>query len=96
MAVTRATIANPVAFLIAFGANETDHPDAFVLTSNTTIWKRPVEIAIKGTDSKRFKAYRSSEDGKEQYAEIGIFTVENGTIIYDPPTGTCTTFIAID
>ncbi len=96
MSVAGTMIANPVAFMIAFGSNGTGHPDAFVLTSNIHIWKRPLEIKIRGTAATRFKAFRSSEDGKEQYTEIGLFEAENGSIIYDPPPGTTTTFIAVE
>lgn len=96
MSVAKATLANPLAFLIAFGKNGSKHPDAFVLTSNIRIWSLPIRIAIIGSNSKKFKAYRTSEDGKEQFEEIGIFELEDGAIIYDPPAGTTTTFIAVD
>lgn len=96
MSVAKAILANPVAFIIAFGKNETIHPDAFVLTSNISIWSLPLEIKISGTKSTRFMAFRSSEDSKEQFSEIGIFEVLNGSIIYDPPKGTTTTFIAVN
>lgn len=96
MSVARASLANPVAFVIAFGRNGTRHPDAFIVTSNIYIWSLPLEIKISGTKSTRFKAYRSSEDGKEQFLEVGVFEVKNGALIYDPPKGTTTTFIAID
>ncbi|MDX1286422.1 MAG: hypothetical protein R3182_15505, partial [Draconibacterium sp.] len=96
MSVAHTMLANPVAFIIAFGNNGSEHPDAFVVTSNTAIWKLPLEIKLKGTSSKRFKAFRSSEDGTEKFKEVGVFKVENGSIIYDPPKGTTTTFIAIN
>ena len=96
MSVAKAILAKPVAFIIAFGKNETIHPDAFVLTSNISIWSLPLEIKISVTKSTRFIAFRSSEDRKEQFSEIGIFEVLNGSIIYDPPKGTTTTFIAVN
>ncbi len=96
MACVYTMLANPVAFIIAFANNGTKHPDAFVVTSNTSIWKLPLEIEIKGTQSTRFKAFRSSEDGMEKYKEIGVFEVKNGVIIYDPPKASTTTFIAIN
>lgn len=96
MTTVKTWLANPVAFIIAFGSNGTANPDAFVVTSNIYIWKLPLEIKLKGTKSTRFKAFRTSEDGKEQFREIGIFDVEKGAILYDPPKGTTTTFIAIN
>jgi hypothetical protein len=96
MSVVKATLSNPVAFIIAFGKNGTEHPDAFVVTSNISIWSLPLKISLKGTESTRFKAYRTSEDGSEQYKEIGTYNVTDGAITYDPPKGTTTTFIALD
>lgn len=96
MSVAQAFLANPQAHIIAFASNGTEHPDAFVLTSNIYIWGLPIEVKINGTKSKKFKAYRTSEDEKELFKEIGIFEVKNGSIIYDPPRGTTTTFIAVD
>lgn len=96
MSIVEAALANPVAFICAFGNNNSGHPDAFVLTSNIFIWSLPIKINIKGTDSTKFKAYRSSEDGKEKFKYIGIYEIKDGGIIYDPPQGTTTTFIALD
>lgn len=96
MSVCRATLANPVAFLIAFGQDDTQHPDAFVVSSDIFIWKLPLEIKVKGTESIKFRAFRTLEDGSELYKEVGVFEVQNGAIIYDPPKGSTTTFIAID
>jgi len=89
-------VAFMVAFMVAFSSNGTSHPDAFVVTSNISIWSLPLKIRLQGTQSTRFKAFRSSEDGSEKYQEIGVFEVENGAIVYDPPKGTTTTFIAVN
>lgn len=96
MSVVKATLANPVAFIIAFGKNGTSHPDAFAITSDIFIWERPIKIEINGTLSTKFKAYRTSKYNGEKFTEIGVFEVEDGAIIYDPPKGTTTTFIAVD
>ena len=96
MSVVKAWLASPQAHIIAFGSNGSRNPDAFVVTSNIFIWGLPIEINIKGTDSTRFRAYRTTEDGEELYKEIGVYEVQNGSIIYDPPKGSTTTFIAVD
>lgn len=96
MYAARARLSNPQAYIIAFGENQTDHPDSFVLSSNIFVWGLPIEIEINGSKYTKFKAYRTSEDGKEQFKELGIFQVTNGTIIYDPPQGTTTTFIGVE
>lgn len=96
MSVVNAWLANPLAFIIAFGSNGSGHPDAFVVSSDIRIWSLPIRIEVSGSSSKRFRAYRSSEDGKEQFTDIGVFELTDGTIIYDPPLGTSTTFIGIE
>jgi O-glycosyl hydrolase len=96
MSVVKAWLASPQAHIIAFDDNGSKNPDAFVLTSNIYIWGLPIEIKLKGTKSTRFKAYRTTVDGSEHFQDIGIFEVNNGSIIYDPPQGSTTTFIALD
>lgn len=96
MSVVRAWLASPQAHIIAFGNNGSGNPDAFVVTSNIFIWGLPIEIKIKGTESTRFKAFRTTEDGEELFEDIGIIEVQEGAIIYDPPKGSTTTFIAVD
>ncbi|KPL11503.1 MAG: hypothetical protein AMS26_19910 [Bacteroides sp. SM23_62] len=96
MAVAYAYLANPQAHIIAFAENDSGHPDIIVLTSNVFIWSLPVEIKIKGTNSTKFKAFRTCEDGFELFKEIGLFEVKNGSIIYDSPRETTTTFISVD
>ncbi len=96
MSVVKATLSNPVAWIIAFGENGSGNPDAFVLTSNTSLWKLPLKIEIIGTKSSAFKAWRSNEDGSELFEQLGIFEVKDGAIIYDPPRGSTTTFIATE
>lgn len=95
MAVARTMCANPVANLIAFSGNGTENPDAFILTSYVYIWKLPFGIRITGSEHTRFNAYRTTEDGQENYEFIGTFEVEDGMISYDPPYGSVTTFIGV-
>jgi hypothetical protein len=95
MSVVNAWLASPQAHIIAFDDNGSRNPEAFVLTSNIFIWGLPIEIKIKSNDFKKFKAFRTIEDGSELYQDIGVYEVINGTIIYDPPRGSTTTFIGI-
>jgi O-glycosyl hydrolase len=95
MSTVKTMLANPVAFIIGFGSNGTNHPDAFVVTSNIFIWKLPLRIEMKGTKYTKFRAFRTSEDGEESFQEIGVFEVKNGSVIYDPPKGTTTTFVGV-
>lgn len=96
MSIANATLANPQAFIIAFGKNQSKHPDSFVLSSNIFIWGLPIEIKINGSEYTKFKAFRTSDDGKEQFKDLGVFQVTNGKIMYDPPKGTTTTFIGVE
>lgn len=96
MAVAGAFVASPQAHIIAFSSNNSDNPDAFVLTSNIYVWGRPIKVNIKGSKSQKYRAYRTMQDGSEKFREIGIFEVQDGSIIYDPPQASTTTFIAVD
>jgi hypothetical protein len=96
MQVAQATLANPQAFLIAFSGGNSHHPDAFVLSSNIFIWKLPLRIQVEGTTYTRFKAYRTRTDGTEQFHYVGVFELEEGSLVYDPPQGSTTTFIGLD
>ena len=96
MRVVETMAANPVSALIAFSGKDTVHPDTFVLTSRIGIWKLPFKIQLSGTKYTSFQAFRTSENGLEHYEEIGVFPAIDGTIVYDAPFGTVTTFIGVE
>ncbi len=96
MKVARTFLANPLANLIAFAGAGSGHPDAFVVAGNIGIWKLPLGIRIEGTRHRRFQAYRSTQDGRERWSDLGLWPVVDGRIIYDPPKGSVTTFIGMD
>ena len=77
--------------MIAFSANGTQNPDAFIVVN---IEDNPnlLEVNVKGTKSKKFNAYRTTEDEKDQYSNIGTYQMDNGKIIYEAPAGSVTTF----
>jgi hypothetical protein len=78
--------------LIAFAANGTKNPDAFVVVN---IGKdKKVSVRVQGCGAKSFAGFRTTEDGKDQYADIGKFTVNEGAVLYDAPAGSVTTFFA--
>lgn len=99
MAVARTASMDSEMPVIAFAANGTKNPDAFVLT-NMTGFNRRVAVAIKGTNAKTFTAFRTTEKADryqnvayEQYKAIGEVTVNaDGTLVYDAPAGSVTTF----
>ena len=67
MAVAHTYVANSLANMIAFAQNGTVHPDAFVVTSYISIWSLPFEIEIHGSRYKKYRAFRTKEDGSELY-----------------------------
>lgn len=91
--------------IIAFAANKTKNPDAFVLT-NTGSEPRRVVVSLKGISATTFQAFRTS--GTEQYTkretartaalagdnyvEIGNYKTANGKLSYEAPAGSVTTF----
>ena len=94
MAVAYSAAANSQVHIIAFAGADSDHRDAFVVSSSIALWSLPLKVAVRGSDARRFRAFRTSEDGAERYREIGTFDVKDGAILYDPPSGTTITFIA--
>jgi len=78
--------------VIAFSSNGTKNANAFVVVNTNTQKKKPVVIQISGTKANQFKAFRTTEDEKEKYTEIGVFKSENGELFYEAPAGSVTTF----
>ena len=74
---------------IAFASNGTRHADAFVVI-NRGPDGRKVRIAVSGTKASRFTAFRTSH--AESYREAGEFPVSGGSIEYDAPGASVTTF----
>jgi O-glycosyl hydrolase len=65
------------------------------ITDDTNLQARRVKINLNGTDFSTFKAIRSV-DKTESYNDIGIYKVVDGSIIYDAPSRSVTTFIGIE
>lgn len=99
MAVARTSSMDSEMPLIAFAANGTRHADAFVLVNMSPV-NRKVAVTIKGTGSKAFDAYRTTEKAQrtqnvayEEYAAIGDVSVgPEGVLYYEVPAGSVTTF----
>lgn len=81
--------------VIAFSSNGTKNADAFVVVNTNKEKNKPVVVKITGTKNSKFIAFRTTEDEKEKYAEIGVFKVENGELFYEAPKGSVTTFFAL-
>ena len=65
------------------------------ITDDTNLQARKVKIDIHGTNHTSFKAIRTI-DNIESYKDIGVYSVEDGSIIYEAPSRSTTTFIGID
>jgi hypothetical protein len=96
MKVVRTYLANPNSSLIGFAGAGSGHPDAFVVVCNIGVWKLPYGIRVEGSKYRKFRAWRSHQDGSERWADLGVFPVLNGQIVYDPPKGTVTTFVGVE
>jgi hypothetical protein len=68
--------------------------DAFVVVNTSTSKEKPVVVNVKGTSSKKFQAFRTNGED-EKYAEVGVFELVNGEMIYTAPKNSTTTFFAI-
>ena len=79
--------------VIAFSSNGTKNPDAFVVINTNLNKEKPVLVELKGTASKKFRAFRTQGEN-EKYVEIGVFEMVNGELIYTAPANSVTTFFA--
>ena len=91
MAVARVLSNDPEVGLIGFAGSETGNPDAFVVL-NLADRSKDLQIRVLGSESLAFEAYRSSEG--EQYAALGRLAARDGTIAYEAPPQSVTTFYA--
>ncbi|HOX02487.1 MAG TPA: hypothetical protein P5555_09700 [Candidatus Paceibacterota bacterium] len=92
MAVARTSAMDSEIALMAFAANGTKNPDAFVLIN---IGKsKKVAVAVQGTTAKSFVAWRTTDDEKDSYARAGEFGLKDGALIYEAPGSSVTTFFA--
>ena len=65
------------------------------ITDDTNLQARKVKIDLNGTNYTSFKALRTI-DNKESYKDIGAYNVVDGSITYEAPSRSITTFIGID
>jgi O-glycosyl hydrolase len=79
--------------IIAFAQGTTDHPASFVVI-NMGEQDKPLHIEVSGTPAIRFLAYRSTDNEKDLYRNMGIFLSENGAFEYLAPARSVTTFYA--
>jgi hypothetical protein len=89
MSVAPVRTNDPQVVLIAFGANGTGHPDAFVII-NIAGDAREVSVRVLGTEATRFDGYRTSDN--EEYVALGKSALKDDTLVYEAPGGSVTTF----
>jgi O-glycosyl hydrolase len=65
------------------------------VVDDTNIQARRINIDLQGTSYTSFKAIRTI-DNMETYKDIGMYNVVNGSITYDAPFRSVTTFIGMD
>jgi hypothetical protein len=78
--------------LIAFSSNGTDNPDSFIVT-NLEKEAKTIVVHAKGSGSRAFEAFRTSDEG-ERYRAIGSHQLKEDQILYDAPARSVTTFLA--
>lgn len=77
--------------LVAFGANGSPNPDAF-LVLNLDEQKKDLKIQINGSAADTFHGYRTSFT--ERYCELGEHQLQNGVLTYTATPLSVTTFFA--
>ncbi len=97
MAVVRTIAMSTETPIVAFGSDDTDHQDAFVVINNSDRWEKNINVNITGASASKFKAYRTTqEENGDKYKEIGVFELKNGAIRTRLPVSSVTTFFAVE
>ncbi len=91
MAVAHVESMDTEVSLMAFAANGTENPDAFVVI-NISGNDKPLTIHVNGTAARSFAMFRTS--GAEEYKPVGSVRVTGGEVAYTAPAGSVTTFSA--
>ena len=92
MAVAAVTSLDPAVGVMAFAANGTDHPDAFVLI-NTDDEAKDTVVHLSGTPHTRFAAFRTAEgEHGDRYRDLGLLNLDGAALHYTAPPGSVTTF----
>lgn len=81
--------------VIAFASNGTDNPDALIIVNWADNWDKNMAIRIRGSRAKKFHGYRTDQGG-ENYVDMGIVELEDDVLYYKAPIGTVTTFFAVE
>lgn len=92
MAVVRTSAMDSELPILAFAHNGTRNPDAVVVVNLGK--SKKVNLRLKGSTASSFSAFRTTEDGKDQYAALGDQPVKDGALFYEAPAGSVTTFFA--
>jgi hypothetical protein len=108
MAVVHTAAMDSELALIGFASNGTRHPDAVVVVNfGPNDWR--TQLHVKGTEHTRFHAYRTTgsetyelrdtarplDDGTDNFRDLGVFTVENGALVFEAPANSVTTFFGV-
>ena len=89
MSVASVDPGNSGVTLIAFARSETTHPDAFIVI-NRSQNPAPLNVSLNGTSASRWTARRTSLS--ERYEAAGEFHVQKGSLLYEAPAVSVTTF----
>ena len=92
MAVSSVSSSDPGIQLIAFAANDTRHPDAFIVYNANDRGSRTVRVRVSGTPARSFDAYISGF--RRRYDPLGKFEVRDSVVECTIPAQGVATFFA--
>jgi len=79
MAVARTMAMDSEVAPIGFGGNGTKHPDTLVVV-NISKWNRRVAVKVRGSGSRSFDAYRTSDVG-DRFKSLGVVTLTDEGVL---------------
>jgi len=93
MAVARTRAHDSEVAIIGFAGNGTPNPDAFVVVNLGGA--QTVNVHVLGSPATAFAGFRTTEDEKDLYRDLGTTPVQAGAVLCNAPAGSVTTFFAV-
>lgn len=90
MSVCHVTSLDPAVGLIAFGSNNTDNPDVFIVINIDDEKEKACSIRVRHSASNEFVAYRT--DMNNRYKKLGTYNLKDGKLEYSATPNSVTTF----
>ena len=94
MSVCRTIVVDKEMAILAFGSNNTQHPDAFVVINQAKRDSKDIGVEVNGSSATSWRAFRTTDNMQDEFSDIGPYSVKDGILYYTAPPRSCVTFFA--